>query len=222
MSDLRLSRKCGVDEAGRGPVLGPLVVAAVMVEDDAPLIEMGVRDSKKLTRARRIELHSAIHQVADTEVVIITHDDIDKQRASDSLNSIEARAFATALLRFRGSRIFADAADVDPHRFKRMVCSHLDFDVQMICEHKADEQYPVVSAASIVAKETRDSIMDRISEELGKPVGSGYASDPITIAFLENWISEKGDLPPYARRSWDTSRRLLNLSRTRRLTDWTD
>lgn len=222
MSEIRLLSKCGVDEAGRGPVLGPLVVAAVMVEDDAPLIEMGVRDSKKLARTRRIELHSAIQQVADTEIVIITHDDIDKQRASESLNNIEARAFATALARFGESRIFADAADVDPQRFRRMVCSHLDFDVQMICEHKADEQYPVVSAASIVAKETRDTLMDRISEELGQPVGSGYASDPTTIAFLENWISEKGDLPPYTRRSWDTSRRLLNLSRTRRLTDWTD
>jgi ribonuclease HII len=222
MSDLRFSRKCGVDEAGRGPVLGPLVVAAVMVEDDAPLIELGVKDSKKLTRARRIELHSAIHQVADTEVVIITHDEIDKQRAIESLNNIEARAFATALARFGESKIFADAADVDPHRFRRMVCNHLDFDVQMICEHKADEQYPVVSAASIVAKETRDSLMDGISEELGQPVGSGYASDPVTIEFLENWICEKGDLPPYARRSWGTSRRLLNLSRTRRLTDWTD
>jgi ribonuclease HII len=222
MSDLRLSGKCGVDEAGRGPVLGPLVVAAVMVEDDASLIEMGVRDSKKLTRARRIELCSAIHQVADTEVVIITHDEIDEQRVNCSLNDIEARAFAKALSRFKESKIFADAADVDPDRFRRMVCNHLECDVQIVCEHKADEQYPVVSAASIVAKETRDSLMDRISEELGRPVGSGYASDPTTLSFLENWISEKGDLPPYARRSWDTSRRLLNLSRTRKLTDWTD
>jgi ribonuclease HII len=216
------SGKCGVDEAGRGPVIGPLVVAAVMVEDDGPLLRMGVRDSKRLSRGRRAELFCAITDVSEVEVVVLDHDEIDRRRANTSLNYIEAQAFAKALSRFKGSEVFVDAADVNPERFGRAICECLGFELEMTCEHKADERFPVVSAASIVAKETRDRVIDDICQELGQEVGSGYSSDPVTLAFLENWISEKGNLPPYTRRSWDTSRRLLNLSRTRRLTDWMD
>jgi len=212
--------RCGADEAGRGPVLGPLVVAAVRVVDDSSLVEMGVKDSKMLSRSRRAELFVAIEEVAEISVVVVTNEQIDEQRLSHSLNEIEARAFASALGSFDGSIMYLDAADVDEARFGAMVSRHLGFEAEMVCEHKADERYPVVSAASIIAKETRDRLVDRIGEELGLEVGSGYASDPRTISFLEKWICENGDLPPCARRSWETSRRLLGLSRTRRLTDW--
>jgi len=213
---------CGVDEAGRGPVLGPLVVAAVMMDDESPLVEMGVRDSKALTRARRAVLFKWIKDVADVEIVVISNGQIDERREKETLNEIEAGAFAAALQRFKGSIMYLDAADVNEERFGRTVSGHLGFSVEMVCRHKADELYPIVSAASIIAKETRDTLMDRISEEMGVDVGSGYANDPKTRSFLENWISENGDLPPCARRSWETSRRLLALSRTRRLTDWMD
>jgi ribonuclease HII len=211
--------KCGADEAGRGPVLGPLVVAAVMVEDDGPLVEMGVRDSKLLKRSRRAELYPLIEEVSEIKVMVISHDQIDDQRRNESLNEIEARAFASAISRFAGNLIYLDAADVNPRRFGSMVSRYLGLSVEMVCEHRADELYPVVSAASIIAKETRDRLMDRIGEEMGREVGSGYSHDPKTRAFLENWICENGDLPPCARRSWETSRRLLALSRTKRLTD---
>ncbi len=214
--------KCGVDEAGRGPVLGPLVVAAVMVQDEAPLRKMGVRDSKMLSRIRRSDLFDRITELADFEVVVLTHQQIDEQRRVDSLNEIEARAFATAVRQFTSGTIYLDAADVDATRFGTAVSRYLDHDARIISRHKADELFPVVSAASIIAKETRDRMMDRIGEEMGMEVGSGYAHDPKTLAFLENWISENGDLPPCARRSWGTSRRLLGLSKTRRLTDWVD
>jgi ribonuclease HII len=213
---------CGVDEAGRGPVLGPLVVAGVLVADERELREMGVRDSKQLTRGRRKELLGKITQVATIETSVISHTDIDHQRASVSLNVMEVEAFASIINRLKPEIAYMDSADVNPIRFGRMVARRLVCSPRIESEHKADERFPVVSAASIVAKEVRDTLMERIGEELGQPVGSGYAHDPITICFLESWLKENGDLPPYTRRSWLTARRMLSLSKISNLSEWMD
>jgi ribonuclease HII len=100
---------------------------------------------------------------------------------------------------------------------------------EIVSKHKADAIYPVVSAASIIAKVTRDRIIRDIEKELrktlDKPMGSGYPSDSVTINFMENWIKAKGDLPPHTRRSWDTSLHLLATAKTMSLDQfgiWTD
>ncbi len=90
----------------------------------------------------------------------------------------------------------------------------------MICEHKADVNYPVVSAASIIAKTVRDSIIAEIQEEFGVPIGSGYPHDEITRKFLEKWIRKNGDFPPHTRRSWRTAKEIYSLSKLSKLTDW--
>ena len=88
---------CGVDEAGRGPVMGPMVVAAVMIEEEGPLTEMGVKDSKQLTPARRSDLSIRIWEVCQVELRAIGPEEIDHHRSSMSLNAIEAEAFASLI-----------------------------------------------------------------------------------------------------------------------------
>ena len=211
---------CGVDEAGRGPVLGPMVVAAVAIEDDAPLRQMQVRDSKKLTPARREELAAKIVEICQVEYRVISHEEIDARGPKTSLNELEAVAFASLIDRLRSDTVYVDACDVNEEHFKQMVGGRLSYRPRIICEHKADDSYPIVSAASIIAKTNRDRIVSEIKAEIGQEIGSGYASDPTTIAFLQKWIKEKGDLPPYTRRSWATAKEAMSSSKNAKLTDW--
>ena len=211
---------CGIDEAGRGPVLGPLVVAAVMVESDVPLRQLNVRDSKKLTPERRSALAPEIEKVARCEVTVVPAKDIDVMRAEMSLNDFEARLFASLVEKLHPSTAYVDAVDVDEIEFKRAVLKQLPFEVEIVSQHEADDLFPVVSAASIVAKVRRDAEMHAIEEAVGQPMGSGYPSDPVTMAFLERWIREKGSPPPHTRLTWDTTRRLLAESKNRKLDEY--
>ncbi len=211
---------CGVDEAGRGPVLGPMVVAAVKVKSDRALRRLKVKDSKLLTRQKREELAPKIREVSEVEVTVITAEEIDLYREDESLNRLEARYFAALIDKLSPDRVFVDAADVVEERFGRMVCAGLRCRPEMVCEHKADVRYPVVSAASIIAKTTRDALIDDIQSELGVPIGSGYAHDETTRAFLERWIRDNGDFPPHTRRSWRTAKEIYSLSKVAKLTDW--
>ena len=211
---------CGIDEAGRGPVLGPLVVAGVMVESDVPLRQLNVRDSKKLSPVRRELLAPEIEKVARCDVVVVPARDIDVMRAEMSLNDFEAHLFATIVERLLPATAYVDAVDVDEIEFKRSIQKELPFEVEIVSQHEADDLFPVVSAASIVAKVRRDAEMRAIEASVGEPMGSGYPSDPVTVAFLEKWIREKGSPPPHTRLTWDTTRRLLAESKNRKLDEY--
>jgi len=210
----------GVDEAGRGPVIGPLVVAGVAVESDVPLRHLNVRDSKKLSPERREALAPEIEKVSTYELVVIPAERIDVMRSEMSLNDFEAKLFAEVIDKLRPETAYVDAADVDEIEFKRCVRKELAFDVEIVSQHNADELFPVVSAASILAKVCRDREMRLIEDEIGLHIGSGYASDTDTIAFLETWIRQHGSLPPHTRASWDTARRLLAGSRNHKLDEF--
>lgn len=210
----------GVDEAGRGPVMGPLVVAGVAIDSDVPLRLLNVRDSKKLSPERRETLAPEIERLTKSFLVVIPADQIDVMRAEMSLNDFEAKLFAEVIEKLRPETAYVDAADVDEIEFKRCVRRELTFDVEIVSQHNADELFPVVSAASILAKVCRDREMRTIERAIGLPIGSGYASDSDTITFLERWIRDHGSLPPHTRASWDTARRLLAESRNRKLDDF--
>jgi len=212
---------CGIDEAGRGPVLGPLVVAGVCLESDAPLRQLNVRDSKKLTAERREQLAPEIEKLSSHEVIIVPAEDIDALRSQMTLNALEARLFASIIRKLRPADIvYVDSADTDELEFKKAIKRDLDFEVEIVSKHQADDLFPVVSAASILAKVRRDAEMRLLQKEFGVEVGSGYPADPITVAFMEQWIREKGVLPPHTRTSWDTARRLMSLSQTRKLDEF--
>lgn len=208
---------CGVDEAGRGPVIGPLVVCGVAVESDAELRAIGVKDSKKLSASRRAAIEPQIRRVARVEVVEVQAEEIDALRESMTLNELEARVFATIIERLAPEMAYVDAADADEAAFGRMVTAQLRCQARMHSRHKADELFPVVSAASVVAKVARDARVREIEAEIGRPIGSGYTSDPKTVSFLRGWIGEKGTFPPHTRRSWATSQNLMMLNGLRKL-----
>jgi ribonuclease HII len=216
----------GVDEAGRGPVIGPLVVAAVAVEVEGGeewLRDLGVRDSKKLAAARRDSLAETIGGKCVHQVIEVPAEDIDALRATASLNVIESRLFASAALSVatalgNDARVTAylDAADTSETTFERYFRGSIsgspgaDAVLGVVSRHEADDAFPVVSAASVLAKARREVAVRRIADELGEDFGSGYPSDTRTTSFLEKWIIEKGVLPPHTRASWKTAQRLLD------------
>ena len=216
---------CGVDEAGRGPVIGPLVVAGIKLEDDSKLIELKVKDSKKITPKRRRILSKMITEITlDYEILVIPAKDIDDMRKVMTLNEIEVNAFTNIIKKLRPLICYVDSADVNENRFGDDILSGLSFKPIIVSKHKADDKYPIVSAASILAKTRRDQEVQNIAKELvnklNLPLGSGYPADPITQKFLNTWVDKFGKLPPYTRHSWRTAQNILNEKNNRKLDEF--
>ncbi|MDP6870339.1 MAG: ribonuclease HII [Candidatus Poseidoniaceae archaeon] len=189
--------KIGVDEAGRGPVIGPLVVCAFAATSISELIELGVKDSKDLSKKRREELYEVLSQMPH-QVVICPPERIDN---STNLNDLEVELFAESLKLMPEGEVILDACDVDAARFARNVSKASSR--KCLAEHKADSNYPEVGAASIIAKVTRDRFIADLSDELGIELGSGYPSDPTTKIAVKELV--KGKLPHECLRwSWKT------------------
>ena len=200
---------CGVDEAGRGPVIGPMIIAGVCASKKK-LTEIGVKDSKKLSPLRREKLAEEIKKVADKIVVRkVEPEEIDEYRDSMTINQMEVELFAAVIKELHCKRVYVDAADVDELRFAEDIISHLDKKVEIISKHKADDIFPEVSAASIIAKVERDRVIEKISEEIGY-FGSGYPSDIRTREFIKEYYRKHGKLPPYTRKSWDTVKKIIS------------
>ncbi len=229
----------GVDEAGRGPVMGPLVICAAFHPDRENLSDLGVADSKLISKKKRESLFDRLKGIMSWVVVVVPAEVIDEARKKMTMNRLEVLGFSSAVASLLngeellhqdlpmgvslelsvGSQVSGevvlDAADVDEERFGREISSEVremigNFDNPVISKHKADRDDPVVGAASILAKVTRDRKIDEISRSIGKDIGSGYPSDVNTRRFMSEWVRENGDLPPHTRRSWETSRKLLN------------
>jgi ribonuclease HII len=216
---------CGTDEAGRGPIVGPLVVAGINVENDSELVKIQVRDSKKLTPKKREFLAKKIKElVIQYELIIVPASDIDDLRKTMTLNDLEVHVYSKIIEKLKPDICFVDSVDVNEERFAQDILSHLSFQPTMISKHKADELYPVVSAASILAKTTRDAEVRKIADELEKklhlPLGSGYPADPLTKQFLKTWYETYHDFPPYVRRSWQTAHDIINNQKTKTLDDF--
>ena len=195
----------GIDEAGRGSVLGPLVIAGVIIPEkmNKVLERMGVKDSKRLDPHRRTILSRKLKKMFEYEVVVITAREIDDMRADGiNLNDIEKNAMQDLILKLNPEKAIVDAVDVKAERFQKNLCDATGIDV--IAEHKADDKYIEVSAASIIAKQERDSYIEEINREYIKMggIGSGYPSDPTTKEFLTNFTYD--EMPDFVRRSWAT------------------
>lgn len=212
---------CGVDEAGRGSVMGPLVVGVVYVESDKGLKNIGVKDSKKLTPKTRERMYDEIISVADHWcTVIVSSEEIDEQRKSISLNEIELNMFAEGVSKWDTVQILADCPDINESSFTDRLYAKVGKDVEIIAKHKADDTYPIVSAASIIAKVTRDRMMEDIRKEFGTNVGSGYPSDHYTMDFIREWIEKNGSAPPHVRTSWEPVKEMLSVRKNTRIDDW--
>ena len=211
---------CGLDEAGRGPMVGPLVVGAVWCKDPETLRELGVKDSKKLTPPQREKLYDRITETADFwEVVPISAADLDDAMTRNNLNEIEMSLFARAIGMHPCDIVQVDCPEVNTERFGNIL-SQMAGGVAVDARNKADVVFPAVSAASIMAKVTRDRMIEEIKREIGIDVGSGYPSDPATRHFVENWINEHHTVPPHTRGSWKPVKDLMTRTRTTTLDDW--
>lgn len=213
---------CGVDEAGRGPVIGPLVVAGVTYEDDKLLIDNKIGDSKKYSPSKRFELEKIIKKSASNyEIIKISASDIDAMRKIMTINEIEVNLFSEIINRLRPDMCYVDAADVNDSRFGKDIIKKLKFKSNIISKHKADAIYPIVGAASILAKTARDYeiyiISKKLQKKLNLPMGSGYPSDPITINFLNKWFENYGSFPEYVRSSWKTAENIIKQNRNSKL-----
>lgn len=208
---------CGVDEAGKGAVLGPMVVGGVGCEEMTDL-PTGVRDSKTLTPKRRETLYAEIVGSFPWTVIEITAAEIDRLRTETSMNAIVAKAHAGVIATLAPQTAYVDACDVNEERYGTTVVS-FGSPCPVIARHHADALFPVVSAASIVAKVSRDRRIAELQDEFG-PIGSGYPSDPATIAYLKERIGADGVPPAIARSSWKTVEALMDGRRQRTLEDF--
>ncbi len=200
----------GVDEAGRGPVLGPMIVAGIVIPESKTRIleRMGVKDSKRLTPKRRTVLSRKLRKMFEYETVEITARDIDTLRAKDiNLNEIEKIAIIKVIDSLNPDAVIIDSLDVKPKRLEQEVKNTVRCD-NVKAEHKADDNYLQVAAASIIAKWKRDEIIKEINEDyldVGG-IGSGYPSDPKTKKFLTNYTYD--EMPDFVRRSWNTVQKM--------------
>ena len=211
--------RVGIDEAGRGPVIGPMVTAAVAVSDPSDL-PAGVADSKRLTAERRDAIAASIEDcdALDVGIATVSVDRIDDPRTD--MNTLTVAAHADALETVCDAlggdpgivggddsgdvTVLADACDTSESRFARRVGDACSVDLPIDARHGADDDDPVVAAASVVAKVERDRLVSELTDAHG-PVGSGYPSDPTTREFLASYVREHGSLPDCARSSWQTA-----------------
>jgi len=206
----------GIDEAGRGCVIGPLVIAGVLFKEESLLAlkQIGVKDSKLLTAKKRESLVSQILSLAENHSVIklapkeIDHA-VNSGRKLHKLNRLEAETMAKIINTLKPDEAQVDAADVIEDRFKHHIQEKLTTKAIVTSKHKADKAYPAVSAASIIAKVTRDKEIAELVAQHGD-FGTGYLTDPKTMTFLKNWLKTKGEYPEFVRKSWKPARRAKN------------
>ena len=192
---------CGVDEAGRGSMLGPLVVAGITISRSKInlLKKLGVRDSKKLSPVARNRLYKKIIEtVDDYHVIRISPRIIDKSVLNHSLNHLEAKYMAKIISKLSPSTAFVDSCDVNSKRFGKEI-SRLTSNTKIRSYHHADSKFITVSAASILAKVSRDRAITRLKKK--HDIGSGYPSDPKTKVFVKKSIRRNQNLT-FLRKSW--------------------
>jgi len=185
----------GIDEAGRGSVIGPLVIAGVSLDrENISLLEgEGIRDSKSLTPKSREKLYPQIVTKAKSIFVCkIKPNIIDSYVKLKKLNLLEVRFMTLASDNLVVDKVIFDACDVNLGRFKSCILRNINNkSVKIYCFHKADQDNTTVAAASIIAKVTRDREISRLEARFGIRIGSGYPSDQITKAFLKENLRNK-------------------------------
>jgi len=201
---------CGVDDAGRGSMLGPLVIAGISLDKTKirKLSALGVKDSKKLTAKTREELYKKIISLVDNYYVAkISPKSIDHSVKKHGLNKLEAKYMAKVISKLNPDTSFVDSCDVNPKRFGKEI-SRLSNNNKIRSFHHADSRFVVVSAASIIAKVTRDKAISRLRKD--HDLGSGYPSDRKTINFVKKYYKTQKIMPTFVRKSWKPTQKIMD------------
>ncbi len=213
---------CGVDEAGRGAVIGPLVIAgASFIEKDvAKLKRLGVRDSKELSPSQREKLAKQIEKIAKDIVILkVGPCKIDEySRQGVNLNRVEAMKMCTVIDCLGAGKTYVDGPEVNVEKFSRVMRKMLKNETDLVVENHADSTYAVVSAASILAKVERDREMAELGKKYGID-GTGYPSDERTIASMKDYLGKYKKFPEkgLVRFTWDTTREMLGENKQKKL-----
>ncbi len=206
-----------------GPVIGPLIMCGVLIkeEDEIKLKRLKVRDSKLLTSRQRETLFDKIKKVIKSyRIIAVEPEEIDSALKSDSLNLnwLEAEKSAEIINFLKPDKVIIDSPSNNVVKYKNYVKKRLfDKKIELMVEHKADVKYPVVSAASILAKVIRDREIEKIKKIVNVDFGSGYSSDPVTKKFVEENFDK---YPGIFRESWMTHKIAKEMKNQKRLTDF--
>jgi len=203
----------GIDDAGRGPVIGPMVLAGCLIteEIEKEFRRLGVKDSKQLTKNRRAFFEGVIKEKSEAFAIqIMLASEIDgKNDSGINLNDVEAHMAAKIINEinkgFTKIKVVIDCPSTNRTNWREDVRTHIEnlSNLEIACEHKADRNHIAVSAASILAKEERERQMNILREKYGESIGSGYSSDPKTTKFLETNL-KKLEHHGIFRKSWKT------------------
>jgi len=200
---------CGIDDAGRGPMLGPLVIAGISLEKKniKKLNALGVRDSKKLSPKLREQLFKKIIETVDDYYIAkIPPRSIDASVRKHCLNGLEAKYMAKVVSKLNPDVSYVDSCDVNPSRFGREI-SKLSDNHKIKSYHRADSRFVVVSAASILAKVSRDRVITKLRKEHN--LGSGYPSDSVTVKFVAKYYKKNHEMPNFVRKSWKPVQKIV-------------
>ncbi len=206
----------GIDDAGRGPVIGPMILAGCLIDEatEKEFKKLGIKDSKELTPKRREFLANIIREKAETFEIAITYptEIDDKLENGTNLNHLEAIKIAQIINKinkgYKRIKVIIDCPSIGISKwtdYLKMKIENLS-NLEIVCEHKADKNHISVSAASILAKSTREKEMDKLRAKYGDQIGSGYTSDPATIRYLE-LNADNHEEDHIFRRTWETWKR---------------
>jgi len=207
----------GIDEAGRGPAFGPMTIGIAVMEKESEkeLKSLGVKDSKQILPNKRKALISEIKKhCIEQKVLVIEPIEINDLMAQHSLNEIEAMKIGELIngLKKKPEIIYIDSPDAVKGAFEKRIRKYLNKShakTKIIAENKADSNYVVVGAASVLAKVMRDDEIEKLAEEYGD-FGSGYPSDPKTQNYLREYVKKYNKLPPFSRIFWSTIQKALD------------
>jgi ribonuclease HII len=202
----------GIDDAGRGPLIGNMFLSGILIkkEDQPELKKLGAKDSKLLAHSERIRLAELIqNKVLAYHVEPATPEEIDSAVLSgENLNTLEARKMAHVINKLNDPKkeikVIVDCPSINTHTWREKLISFIAHpkNLDVVCEHKADFNHPVVSAASILAKVAREDHVEMLREAYPS-IGSGYPSDPTTKVFLREHGAQYADSGIF-RKSWAT------------------
>ncbi len=212
----------GIDEAGRGALIGPLVIGGFMINDEelSKLEELGVTDSKQLTSNQRAVMYEWLKSNGESMTIKISPLEIDmKSKAGVNLNSLEINKMINIINTLKPDKVIIDSPSANKNKVINEIKSKLEKDCELIVEFKADEHYRIVGAGSVLAKHERDEEIKRISSEVGEDIGAGYPSDERTIRFAIKSIKNKKWLN-HIRHSWSTYERLRNELSQKKIIDY--
>ena len=214
----------GVDEAGKGPVVGPLVIVGAVFKksQQKQLQKMGVKDSKLLTPHKREELLPKIEKICQRyKLIEVSPQEIDQRFSIGSnLNKLEAAKFAELINELKPDIAIIDCPSANTKGFAAYLSKFLTHKCELVCENYADLNHLEVGAASIIAKVNRDARIREIEKAVKIPVGIGYPSDPVTLKFVEQILNNKELLSKYVRKTWLTFQNIKNRKAQKKLDEF--